>query len=556
MIHDLDAHGQTDLEGYDLCIIGSGPAGATLATELLGSGLKICVLESGLRRRSRHADSLREVTSTGIHIKEYSRERLLGGASTTWAGLSSPFDPVDFEARTGIPNSGWPITREELLPFYEAAAERYRFPVAAHFSPDGFRSLRPKGDLQPEWTDVNEKVFMAAADPQNFGKECEHTYTSDAAGLDNVDLFFDASVTQLLAEPDTQRVAVALARTKSGKQVRVHARAFVVAAGGIENARILLNSRDMCPAGLGNEEDRVGRYFMNHPKNYLGWLHFDPPVLELPYYFGCMYKGYAGYAGLRLPEDELRERGLLNSYVRLEPIFPWTDNPGIEALVLFVKRSSVLFAFWKKRKQDELVELRDYSETGDDSDLQNKDKGWAEWLGLLGTVIWNAPRVLQYLSYRLTRRKPRIKKARARNFMEMEPHEDNRVVLGEDTDTFDSQLPHVQHACTELDQRSLLALHERLAKSAHDAGLGRFESTLAETTPWPIDQDASHHMGATRMGADPKSSVTNPDGRLHTVDNVYLAGASILPTSGCANPTFTLVALAIRQAQTLRETLR
>jgi choline dehydrogenase-like flavoprotein len=124
MIRDLDAHGDAELSGYDLCIVGSGPAGTTLANELCDSGLRICVLESGMERPTPRGDRLRDVRSEGIRIKDYSRERVLGGASTTWAGLSSPLDPIDFEARPGLAHARWPIAREELLAYYAQAAER------------------------------------------------------------------------------------------------------------------------------------------------------------------------------------------------------------------------------------------------------------------------------------------------------------------------------------------------------------------------------------------------------------------------------------------------
>jgi choline dehydrogenase-like flavoprotein len=113
----------------------------------------------------------------------------------------------------------------------------------------------------------------------------------------------------------------------------------------------------------------------------------------------------------------------------------------------------------------------------------------------------------------------------------------------------------VSHAPTELDRRSLLALHERLASEFERAGLGRLESDLAAAEPWPIDQDASHHMGTTRMGDDPATSVVDRDLRVHSLENLWCAGASVFPTSGCANPTFTIVALSIRLARHLRARL-
>lgn len=551
MIADLDNTQDADaLRGYDLCVIGSGPAGMTLVQELRGSGLRICVLESGVRKPTRHGDRLREVSSDGMPIKDYSRERVFGGASTTWSGLSSPYDEIDTGARPELGREAWPIERSELEALYRAASERYRFAPVALFEFGGFDGLRGKGPLQPDWRDVEEKVFLAASDPQNFGAEWVGAFDDEG-----IDLWLDATVLQLEGESGASRIHGATVRTRSGREFRVQARAYVVACGGIENARLLLVSTGLDDRGLGNAHDQVGRCFMNHPKNYRGILHLAAPVEDAPYWFGCLYRGYAGYGGLRLRTDLMRERGWLNSYVRLEPLFPWTDNPGIEALVTMLNASKGLLKAWKKRKQDEVVNLRDYSETGDDSDLKNTRKGFLDWIQLAGIVLLHLPGVLHYLLYRLTPLKPKIRRARVRNFMEMEPDPENRVVLRGTGGPYDQPMAHVHHRCTDRDRASLLALHEVLALELELNGMGRLESDLAETGPWPITQDASHHMGTTRMGLNPESSVVDPDLRIHGVDNVWVAGASVFPTSGCANPTYTLVALSIRLAAHLRGTL-
>lgn len=550
MIRDFDSSEHVLPAAYDLCVIGSGPAGMTIVNELRASGLRIGVLESGRERPTPHGDRLRRVESEGIHVKDYSRERVLGGASTTWAGLSSPFDAVDLGPRDDLDRPAWPITVDELYRFYGEAAERYRFPALASFGAGGFIDLRAKGGLQPAWRELEEKVFLAAAEPQDFGREWR-----DAFDVEGIDLWLDATVLELEREPGEQRIAAARTRSRSGREERVRARAFVVATGGIENARLLLASRDLCAAGLGNEHDLVGRYLMNHPKNYRGFLRLAAPVTEAPYYFGCLFRGFAGYAGLRLRTDLQLERGLVNSYIRLEPMFPWTDSTGVEALVLFVKRSGRLFAFWKKRHADELVELRDYSETGDDSALQNARKSFGDWLGLLGQILTDLPRVSKYLYYRLSRAKPRIRRARIRNFMEMEPHRDNRVVLSTERGEYGEPLARCVHRCTERDRRSMVAVHDVLARELAENGVGTLEEALVEEEPWPIDQDASHHMGTTRMADAPEEGVVDADLRLHGVHNVYLAGGSVFPSSGCANPTFTLVALSIRLAAHLRGVL-
>ena len=295
---------------------------------------------------------------------------------------------------------------------------------------------------------------------------------------------------------------------------------------------------------------------MNHPKNYFGLLRLAEPVEELPYYFGCMFEGFAGYGGIRLAPEVLRERGLLNSYVRLEPLFPWSDSTGIEALVLLAKRTKFLVRRLGRRSQDEVVELRDYSETGDDSDFQNERKSLLDWVRLPWIVLTDLRRVLVYLWFRLVaRRRPSIKVARLRNFMEMEPRAENRVTLSSLVDPDGRALPHVAHDTSELDRRSLLELHAELERELQRSGLGRLESGLAEEAEWPITQDASHHMGTTRMGGDASTSVVDPQLRLHGSPNLYVAGASVFPTSGCANPTFTICALSIRLAEDLRAIL-
>ncbi|MHC4845932.1 MAG: FAD-dependent oxidoreductase [Planctomycetota bacterium] len=543
MITDLNTSGTDALSDYDLCIVGSGPAGMTLAAELADSGLRLCVLESGRARPTKHGDALRRVVSEGITIKDYSRERVLGGASTTWAGLSSPLDAADMEPRPFLRHSGWPITRDELLPYWADAAERYRFAPLELFGPDGFGALRDRNEVALDWNEVEEKVFLAASEPQDFGREHRHVFERDG-----IDLLLDATVLRLETDESGGYATRAVLATSTGRELSCRARVFVLATGGIENARLLLASR------LGNEHDQVGRYLMNHPKNYHGVIRLTRPVKEMPYHFGCLHKGYAGYAGLRVRLDTQAGQGLLNHYVRFEPLFPWSGNLGVEAFVFLVKRSRGLLRGWKSRREDTVVPMRDYSETGDDSDLQNERKGVLDWFKLLGLVVINLPRVLQYVVSRLREgSSPTIHKVRLRNFMEMEPDPENRVLLGDAQDANGQAVPVVRHQVSERDRNSLLALHAALSADLAVNGFGTLESGLAEASPWPIDLDASHHMGTTRMGTDPAESVVDTRLRLHSVDNVYVAGASVFPTSGCANPTFTLVALSIRLARHLRE---
>ncbi|WP_143301617.1 FAD-dependent oxidoreductase, partial [Candidatus Entotheonella palauensis] len=533
MIIDLGKATTDPLPVYDLCIVGSGPAGLTVANELATSGLRICVLESGQLKFTKHGDILRQVKSEGIRIKDYSRERVLGGASTTWAGLASPLDPVDFQPRPFLNHSGWPISRDELLPYYEKATQDYGFASLKLFSPEGFSEVKAGNDRELKWTDLEEKTFLAAAKPQDFGRMFRSLFSQPG-----IDLYLDATLIRLESDDSAQRIARGVVCTSTGSRVTVEAMVFMIATGGIENARILLNSRDGCPQGLGNEHDQVGRCFMNHPKDPHGLIHLNEPLHELPYYFGCLFQGYAGYGGIRLKESVQAEKSCLNSYVRFEPLFPWSDNRGVESLIFLVKRSTLLFETWKARAKERIVSLRDYAETGDDTELQNDRKTWRDWLGLFGAIMVNFPMVLRYVLARLREgAHPAIHVIRMRNFMEMEPNPENRVVLSDEQDVYGQPVPNVYHQTTALDRKSLITLHQILAAEVRSMGLGELSSELDMGDPWPITYDASHHLGTTRMGTEPATSVVTSDCRLHSVENVYMAGASVFPTSGCANPT-------------------
>jgi choline dehydrogenase-like flavoprotein len=551
----------TPLEGrYDLCLVGSGPAGGTLADEVVRqlenwpSGQprpRIVLLESGAKRVSPAANQLRAVESSGLFIKEYSRERLLGGTSSTWAGLSSPLDPADLAPRAGLaPGSHWPLDLEALWPYYARASERHGFAALERFTPGGLERLRQKGQFQPQWQLLEEKIFLAADPPQRFGERLQDLFQGP-----HLTVLLEAHVVRVQSAADEHgnlRVSGVELALRDGSWRSLSCQRVVLCCGGIENARLLLNSPTALGQALGNQHDQVGRYFMNHPKNYFGVLRLKRPVSSAPYFFGFLENGFAGYGGLKLSSAEQRKRQLLNSYVRFEPLFPWSDNQGVESLVALAKRASFLLNRWKRAQGGRLVELRDYAETGDDSDLQNAGQGASQVLRWFGLVLRHLPSVLQYAWFRaISRRAPRIQRVRLRNFMEMEPDPENRVLLASGLDAYGQRLPRVQAQVTDLDRRSMVAVQTQLAQELEQQGLGQLERPLGAEhldpqQPWPIDQDASHHLGTTRMGHDPRTSVVDAQLEVHGVRGLYVAGGSVFPTSGCANPTYTIVALSLR----------
>ncbi len=520
----------------------------TVVTELAGTGFRICLAESGSHESTNKGNALQKLhVDEGLEIKPYSRERRLGGCSTTWAGLSSPLDEIDFSPRDFMEFSGWPISREELIPYYKQASERYRFPRLESIEGRPSEKARHHSDLRASWAVLEEKTFLAQADAQNFWKEHGDIFENHSG----CDCYYNLSIKRLCTSQSGE-IQTAEARTAIGRRITIEAKTFVLACGGIENARILLNSNDLHPAGLGNQYDQVGRYFMNHPKVNSGTLRLTKNIRDSPYYFGAMQDGLAGYTGLRFCEDEQRKLGVLNSYVRFVPVYPWSKNAGVEGLVYFVKKCKSIRSYLKWQSAKRIVPLRDYSETGDDSLLQNAEKSILDYAKLVGLIAVNLPTVFRYGWSRLMdkRNSPPITKVELRNFLEMEPHPENRVSLGNELDLHGDRIAKVSYQLTDLDLRSICELHKALAKEVSRQGIGTLESDIENHRH--AFEDASHHMGTTRMGKDAASSVVDENCRIHGVRNVYLAGSSVFPTSGCANPTYTIVALSIRLAAHLR----
>ncbi len=509
---------------YDICIVGSGPAGLTLCNELSGSGKKICIIESGGRNLN-SKNELKKVISTGeIKIKDSSRERAWGGTSNTWAGLSAPMDEIDFQK--------WPIKFADLRKHYEHLAS-YGFAKLSDFKIQTFDEIKKNGDLVLNFEKLSEKIFIAEDPAINFGKKFEKLLNDK-----NIDAYLDYTVIKL--NKNISEINSIIVVDSKNIKTEIKARKFIICAGGLESTRLLLISN------IGNEH--VGKYLTNHPKNNFGIIELNKSVKKIPYLFGFLKAGLAKYVGLKLNDDIQGQFGLLNSYIRLEPIFPWTDSRGVYALITITKKAKSFLNWWKNRQKG-IVNLKDWNETGDDAKSSKKLKiGSAIFM-----IITDLKAVILYALNRLqSRRETPIKKIRIRNFMDMEPVAENRMTLSEEKDIYGNPIPVVNLNTTERDRKSLIELHKIFKEEIEKENLGKYIGNLETAHPWPINSEASHHLGGTIMGSDATKSVVDINLKVHGTDNLYICSGSVFPTSGCANPTYTICALAIRLAEHLK----
>jgi len=516
---------------YDVCIVGTGPAGLTLCNELVNSGKKICLVESGSKDLNKKINGLKKIISIGeIKIKDNSRERVWGGTSNTWAGLSAPLDEIDFEK--------WPIKYSDLNKFY-SQLDKYGYAKLSEFEISSFDEIKRKSDITPIFENLQEKIFIAGDPPANYGKKFINFLDNK-----NVDVFLDSTVIRLNKNDEGSIDSISVINPKK-ETTEIHSKKFIICTGGLESTRLLLIS------DIGNESNQVGKYLMNHPKNNFGILELNGPVKKIPYLFGYLHSGFAKYAGLRIKEDIQRKNGLLNSYIRFEPMFPWTDSRGVYALISLSKRAKTMLDWWKK-SQKGIVNLKDWNETGDDNNSASSD-GHISIIQSLIFIISDLRAVFLYALNRLQSKKEiKIKKIRIRNFMEMEPCKENEMTLSNELDVHGNKIPIVNLNTTETDRRTLIELHKIFKAEVEKNNLGKYIGNLEHASPWPINFEASHHLGGTIMGIDEKKSVVDTNLKVHTTNNLYICSGSVFPTSGCANPTYTICALAIRLAEHLK----
>ena len=492
----------------------------------------MCVLESGTETKTDFANTLRKVELHGVQVLNESRERILGGTTHSWVGWSVPLDPVDFAARGWPFHSGWPITWDELVP-YLRSAQRYGFPPL-----DAFACAGPFVDhapAEPRWTNCEEKVFLVPKNISRFGPTYRHLFLGK-----EVDLILGATVVELSAKlfRAKTRVTTALCQNEMGKKIPITADRFVLAAGAIDNARLLLNSKSIVREGLGNERDQVGRYLINHPRNTRRLIR----LRELPPWLGRYgwrpYEGGLGFVGIRLRKSQQLKEDILNCCVQLSwcHLYPWIGRPEVRAWREFAGRARAWFG--------------DEGLSGDPSLLS--DLANAAW-----RVFVNIPKLLRLMVLRLlhhlNRRPPMIAIAMY-NFVEMEPRPENRITLTDDRDALGMPVPRIIHELSRRDLESLDRLHGQIAADLETMGYGGEVVGTAEELAKTEWMDGYHYVGTTRMGIDPEHSVVNPDLRVHSVENLYVAGSSVFPTSGCANPTMTIVALSIKLAAHLQTT--
>jgi choline dehydrogenase-like flavoprotein len=512
-----------------LCIVGAGAAGITLALSLRSAGFPTVVLESGGLEFDAATQDLDAGDLSGVlnYPPDVSRLRFFGGTTNHWAGWCRPLDAVDFEPRAGIPLSGWPIRRDALIGYYEQAQRICQIGPFDYDDADVW--VRGTGQEGPAFDPARLKTsIIQVSAPTRFGQ----VYQEALEKAETVTVYLNANVVDVQANATASVVDAVRVRSLDGPAFTVQARYVVLATGGLENARVLLLSNGVQAAGLGNGNDVLGRYFMDHPWfTYAAVARFAAPDPVLPLFFGeAAMRGTSVFATLaagdKAPADGVGGFRVVMQTLRRVP-------EGVDAL------KAVSNALSHFRLPPHLWEH-------------------------VGSMLRDRDSIADSLYRTVTKRK-------TSPFTTVEPT--TGPVLGAVLDINIEQVPNASSRVSLSDKRDALGQHRlvldwrlseterRTYRRAQDLvslefgrlGIGRVNAKPLPDHGWPDEMSGSrHHLGTTRMSDDPKTGVVDANCRVHGVANLYVAGSSVFPTSGYANPTLTIVALALRLGDELR----
>ena len=514
----------------DICIIGAGAAGISLAREFKNTQYRVCLLESGGLDYDPDNQALYKGENVGFpyYPLDALRLRYFGGTTNHWAGACRPLDEIDFTKRSWVPDSGWPFDKSHLDPFYERAHSVIQLGPYDYSLDSWVSKKKPK-------LPFNENLLTTAmfrGHPLRFGQ----VYHDEIKNASNIHTYLFANVTNIASNSDGNSIDKLQVATLTGNKFTVSSKIIILATGGIENPRILLASNDVQKNGLGNQFDLVGRYFMEHVSAPAAVLFPSDSNFPMDLYAGKKDKqGKAiGYSYLTLPEKVIKDEELLN----------------IRAFILKIPNQDALTSVSEGvASADAILETMREAKLANDFDnhLVNALKDFND--------------VAIYSYQKFFRPELRKKSAYYLNYhIEQAPNPESRVTLTTERDKLGMQRPQLAWHFGELEKRTLKRTNDIIAQELGRTGIGHLRLTRTDPdTGWPSVlkgvRGAWHQMGTTRMHADPKQGVVDENCRVHGISNLYVAGSSVFPSSGYTNPTLTIVALSIRLADQIKREL-
>lgn len=516
MIQDFRQSDDGAVIETDICIIGAGAAGITLARALAGSQRKVWLLESGGLDPEPETLALNKGKIVGLPYAPLDQVRLryFGGSTNHWNSFCRPLDPIDFEKRAWVPYSGWPFDRAALDPYYREAQEICELGPYVYDDDDILRRIPGVAAFN---RDRVTNIHWTIGPPTRFGQR----YLEDLQQAPNVDVLLNANVVEIVPSADGQTVTTLRLKSLEGKTGTVRPKLVVLACGGIENPRILLASNSVMKPGLGNGRDLVGRFFADHVGVIMGYVVPAADACQLGYNVPASVKVGGRESTMRLapalPADVQRREQLLNFHIMLN----CEDEHSAGYLAL-------------RNAGKNLV--------------RGKVDGMGDaLLTILDDLGGAAGGVWRHLNDELV--------MGVEAYGEPAPNPDSRITLDAERDRLGMPQVRLDWKLSPREKKAARFLCRSVGEELARLNYGRLyidEWMLADDTTWQRPHPWDHHMGTTRMSDDPATGVVDANCRIHGINNLYVAGSSVFPTYGAGPPTLTIVALALRLADHIR----
>lgn len=541
MIIDARSLPPDEVLDTQVCIVGAGPAGITLAREFAHQNFRVCLLESGGIEFDQETQSLADGVVVGDPYPKVqeTRRRQFGGTAHCWEGQNGyrefgfrclPLDDIDFEQRDWLPYSGWPFTKADLDPFYERAQQVCKIGPYAYQAED-WEDKRAK--RLPFKSDRVTTTMSQYAPRTPFTEE----YRQEINAADNITTLLYANIIALETDETAQTVTRLRIACLQNKHFWLNAKVVILATGGLENARLLLASNQTQPTGLGNQHDVVGRFFMDRPILSCRLIPFNHKIFDQT----ALYDIYRTQnvpvmARVKLTEEVMRREHLMNNGAQ---IFPRPLAHQREATLAL--RALITSVRDGKPSQDRLrqaaIALRGI-----------------DYIATAG--FWSAVRQIPALrrgdwSY-LPYEKRRFSEFEIFYQIEQAPDPNNRITLSNQRDRLGQNKVEIHWRLNPIDVEHAIRIQEIWAEEFSKAGFGDLQFARKQEDLKFENLAMHHHMGTTRMHLDAKQGVVNPNCQVHGIHNLFIAGSSVFPTAGYANPTLTIIALSLRLADHIK----